>query len=659
MSSAVAFTSHQGVLQPPAQRLAAIKPAGASIRIRQKGGRSGCQDSSRSVLFSSGCGGAATALTCSSLKSRSRRCRCKSKRHVAVARSAVVEVEPPAAAVSTAGMSPRTEAFLRSAVSTPGAPGKGGDATVEGVRRANEMWRRIRQRAREFEEGQAPPKAPQIVERLKGMKAASAPPKEALVADVVVCGGTLGIFVATALQNAGLQVCVVERGLVKGRDQEWNLNRDELRPLVLEGVVSESDIEAAVTSEWPASRVGVRGEHAMEFEAAALNAGVSPAILVEAARARFEANGGKVLEKASLKAVKVYDDAALVEADDGRVVQSRLVIDAMGAASPIVAQARDNAPPDAACLVVGTMASGFPQEQNQTGDYLYSIGPMTQRGYQPFWESFPAASGGESGTDRTTYYFAYALPSATDLPDVTDILEDYIDALPKYQGVEIDDLTVQRVLAATFVAYRDSPLGSRFDRLVQVGDAAGIQSPLSFGGFGALCRHLARVRAGVVEALEAEAMSKEDLALLNPYMPNLSLQWAMYRSIAQPPPTEPEFVNRVLGGMLNSASTCGKEVLIPILQDVFSLRSLGVTLLSWFQRDPLVIPGLLTSMGPANVGAALGSFAGLAWYTVLTSVVVPVVNPIAESLPPKDRFRWRRSVEAWRYGSGLDFEHEH
>jgi lycopene cyclase CruP len=51
--------------------------------------------------------------------------------------------------------------------------------------------------------------------------------------DVVVCGGTLGIFMATALQRKGFKVCVVERGPLKGRAQEWNISRKELQELVV------------------------------------------------------------------------------------------------------------------------------------------------------------------------------------------------------------------------------------------------------------------------------------------------------------------------------------------------------------------------------------------------------------------------------------------
>ena len=50
--------------------------------------------------------------------------------------------------------------------------------------------------------------------------------------DVIVCGGTLGVFLAASLQLRGLRVGVVERGPLRGREQEWNLSRKELYELV-------------------------------------------------------------------------------------------------------------------------------------------------------------------------------------------------------------------------------------------------------------------------------------------------------------------------------------------------------------------------------------------------------------------------------------------
>lgn len=77
--------------------------------------------------------------------------------------------------------------------------------------------------------------------------------------DVVVCGGTLGIFMATALQRKGFKVCVVERGPLQGRAQEWNISRKELRELVEQGVLGEEDMQAAIAIDFNPIRVGFVG----------------------------------------------------------------------------------------------------------------------------------------------------------------------------------------------------------------------------------------------------------------------------------------------------------------------------------------------------------------------------------------------------------------
>ncbi len=46
----------------------------------------------------------------------------------------------------------------------------------------------------------------------------------------VVLGGTLGIFLATALQLRGKRVAVVEQtAALVGREQEWNISRADMK----------------------------------------------------------------------------------------------------------------------------------------------------------------------------------------------------------------------------------------------------------------------------------------------------------------------------------------------------------------------------------------------------------------------------------------------
>jgi hypothetical protein len=68
--------------------------------------------------------------------------------------------------------------------------------------------------------------------------------------DVTICGGTLGIFLATALQLKGLRVCVLERGKLAGRAQEWNISRHELDALLQLRVLTAEEVEAAIAVEF-------------------------------------------------------------------------------------------------------------------------------------------------------------------------------------------------------------------------------------------------------------------------------------------------------------------------------------------------------------------------------------------------------------------------
>lgn len=62
-----------------------------------------------------------------------------------------------------------------------------------------------------------PQEPQQVVSSFPGVFSHSALAEKAVdKCDVVVCGGTLGIFIATALSAKGLKVSVVERNILKG-----------------------------------------------------------------------------------------------------------------------------------------------------------------------------------------------------------------------------------------------------------------------------------------------------------------------------------------------------------------------------------------------------------------------------------------------------------
>lgn len=139
----------------------------------------------------------------------------------------------------------------------------------------------------------------------------------------------------------------------------------------------------------------------------------------------------------------VYEDAAVLKLSDGKILSSRLIIDAMGNFSPVVKQIRNGRQPDGVCLVVGSCCRGF--KENYTSDVIFSsasVNTVGQSEVHYFWEAFPAGSG---PLERTTYMFTYLFPEP-ECPKLEELLEDYWELMPKYQGVSLEDLEVLRVL---------------------------------------------------------------------------------------------------------------------------------------------------------------------------------------------------------------------
>ncbi|CAN0183993.1 unnamed protein product, partial [Hapterophycus canaliculatus] len=101
-----------------------------------------------------------------------------------------------------------------------------------------------------------------------------------------------------------------------------------------------------------------------------LNTGVKPSLLVDRARRRFEAKGGVVMEFTSIDGVSVRPDGVALSTSpssppgskpaggdaEKAQVTSRLVLDCMGNASPMVRQIRWGKKPEGVCLVVGSCA---------------------------------------------------------------------------------------------------------------------------------------------------------------------------------------------------------------------------------------------------------------------------------------------------------------
>jgi lycopene cyclase CruP len=488
--------------------------------------------------------------------------------------------------------------------------------------------------------------------------------------DVVICGGTLGILIGCALQRRGWRVALIERGILRGRDQEWNISRKELDVFLELELLSEAELEKAIATEYNPARISF-------FEGPdfwirdVLNIGVDPVFLLDTLKSKFLAAGGQLFEKTAFEGAAVhpdgvrvdfglrnnFQDAEIVKTDESlnnpkskiqnlKSLKTRLLIDAMGNFSPIVQQARQGEKPEGVCLVVGSCAQGFPK--NETGDLIVSF-TQIQNQCQYFWEAFPARDG------RTTYLFTY-LDAHPERPSLEFFFEEYLRLLPEYQDIELSQIEFKRVLFGFFPSYRDSPIRMPWSRILPVGDSSGGQSPVSFGGFGSMVRHLKRLTEGIHDALESDALSQNALAQLQPYQPNIAVTWLFQRamSVGIDQQLAPNQINQLLTGVFQAMEQLGDDVLRPFLQDVVQFPGLSKTLLLTSLTKPGLVMPVIPQVGLTTLLDWIVHYINLGVYTGLYSLGQPISSRV-KTLPPIPQYYCHRWLEAWRYGSGSDY----
>ncbi len=503
----------------------------------------------------------------------------------------------------------------------PGAP-------LAGLKRADDLWLSYRT-------GNLP--AAQVIHQAET-------PLDSVEWDVVICGGTLGVLVGAALAQRGWRVAILERGRLQGRAQEWNISRRELAALVELGLLSEAELESVIASEYNPARIQF-GEGAPLWVKDVLNVGVDPRELLEQLKAKFLAAGGQLFENTAFDSAWVHPNGVLVKAE--QPFTTRLLIDAMGHFSPLVRQARGTAKPDAVCLVVGTCAQGYPQ--NDTGDLIASFTPLRHQ-CQYFWEAFPARDG------RTTYLFTYMDADPRRL-SLTEFFEEYWTLLPEYQGVNLEDLQVQRALFGFFPCYKASPLRYPWGRTLAVGDSCGSQSPLSFGGFGAMIRHLERLVTGIDEALGTDCLGAQALGALQPYQPNLSVTWLFQKSmsVGMDQTLREQQINTMLTAIFAAMAELGEPTLKPFLQDVVQFGALAKTLAVTSLKYPGLVTKIIPQVGVGALASWLGHYGSLAGYSFLEPLA-RALSPVIESLPPGPRYYSHRWQDRLFYGSGKDYD---
>lgn len=384
--------------------------------------------------------------------------------------------------------------------------------------------------------------------------------------DLIYIGGALGVIHAAVMAQLGYRVLLLERLPFGRMNREWNISREEFQSLIRLGLFTAEEFEGLIGREY------VNGFHKF-FDAnnppqakapiletpTVLNIALDSEKLLSLCGEKLRAAGGDIWDETEFVRADVYANQVVVQAkpcrpgsdahaEPLRQAAGRLLVDAMGTASPIAWQLNGGRSFDSVCPTVGAVvASGFEPGvwDAQFGDVLNSHGDVS-RGRQLIWELFPG-----KGNDLTFYLFHYHQVHPENPGSLLEMYEDFFTILPEYRRCDVNQLEWQKptfgyIPGHFSVTDRDRQVA--VDRLVAIGDAASLQSPLVFTGFGSLVRNLARLTDLLDTALRHDLLTVQHLDQIRAYQSNVAVTWLFSKGMMVPTGSfvQPQKINAML-----------------------------------------------------------------------------------------------------------------
>ncbi|MGB3508214.1 MAG: flavin-dependent dehydrogenase [Microcoleaceae cyanobacterium] len=389
--------------------------------------------------------------------------------------------------------------------------------------------------------------------------------------DLIYVGGALGVIHAAVMARLGYKVLLLERLPFGKMNREWNISRSELQSLIDLGLFTAVEVESFIAREYKDGFNKFFDANNPPFAKAkvlhtptVLNVALDSEKLLHLCGVKLQEAGGQILDetefiKAEVEAKKVvvYTQNLLSQAE--HIFSGRLLVDAMGSASPIAWQLNGGRAFDSVCPTVGAVIDGGFEPgvwDSNYGDVLNSHGDIS-RGRQLIWELFPGA-----GNELTIYLFHYHQVHPENPGSLLEMYEDFFSILPEYRRCDMDKLVWKKPTFGYIPGHfsiKGSDRKVAFDRLVCIGDAASLQSPLVFTGFGSLVRNLPRLTELLDTALKYDLLNADRLNKIRAYQSNVAITWLFSKGMMAPtgkflpPPKINSILNTFFGLLVEEA----------------------------------------------------------------------------------------------------------
>ncbi|ODG96696.1 flavin-dependent dehydrogenase [Nostoc sp. KVJ20] len=476
--------------------------------------------------------------------------------------------------------------------------------------------------------------------------------------DIIYIGGALGVIHAALMAKLGYKVLLVERMPFGRMNREWNISRDEIQSLVNLGLVTPAELETIIAREYKDgfnkffdANNPAKLRSPILHTPTVLNLGLDSEKWLQMCGQKLQAAGGEIWDetefiRADIDISQVVLQVKHLPSQTEKQVSGRLLIDAMGTASPIAWQLNGGRAFDSVCPTVGAVIeSGFEPGvwDSQYGDVLYSHGDIS-RGRQLIWELFPAAD-----DELTIYLFHYHEVNAENPGSLLEMYEDFFTILPEYRRCDMDKLVWKKPTFGYIPGHFS--LGSRdrtvaFDRLIAIGDAASLQSPLVFTGFGSLVRNLERLTTLLDTALKHDLLSFRHLNQIRAYQSNVSVTWLFSKGMMVPTGKflPPQRINSMLNTFFGLLADEPPEVADNFIKDRCDWLTFNRLALKAARKNPALLLWIWELAGPRDLLRWLGSYFNFGRHALISALLSPwlprFLNRVGFWLEPRNPGLW-------------------
>ncbi len=466
--------------------------------------------------------------------------------------------------------------------------------------------------------------------------------------DLIYLGGALGVIHAAVMAQLGYRVLLIERLPFGRMHREWNISRAEFQNLIDLGLFTAAEFESLIAREY------VDGFHKF-FDAnnppqakadilhtpTVLNIAVNSAKLLQVCGEKLRRAGGEIWDETEFTRTDIATHQVLVEAthlpsQTLKQATGRILVDAMGTASPIAWQLNGGRTFESVCPTVGAVVTGMEPGvwDSNYGDVLNSHGDLA-RGRQLIWELFPGPE-----KELTFYLFHYHQVHPENPGSLLEMYEDFFAILPEYRRCEMDELTWVKPTFGYIPGHFTSNGSDRtvaYDRLISIGDAASMQSPLVFTGFGSIVRNMPRLTDLLDTALRNDLVKAKYLNQIRAYQSNIAVTWLFSRGMMVPTGRQlpPERINAMLNtffGILASEST---DVAEGFIKDRFGWLTFNRMAIKAAFMNPTLLYWIWDLVGPKDMIRWLQSY----W----SFTVAAFINALLRAWFPG----WVRSVQPY------------